>query len=388
MLRLQLTGVVSPETNVGSDIVEDCFPPLQSAVSALLLSYKHDWGKFSPADEYHTLELGLVASRLLKPPLRCGRSPGVDAWKNPYNAAVCIYGSERVNTRTVATFKRYLYGHLSEPDLFMYMAPQKGIPPELKRYVDEWKSLAKKYERAVDVDYKAFMAKNKGYSECLDDNRNWNNNWNGGWPKSAQPKASIMHQHHGVEMCGEMIRESERQRGKKYDWVILSRADHEYYAPHPVLGDLDPNYAYIPSGSDWFGVNDRHGIYPRDYADVRFNFHESLLKGTFNCSWMPDYSKGFINTEMVLKSLLDHSGVKLMRYPPVSHIGCTQPSTRCHSSDRGPYADEIQRYILNEKTLSLHWRLVDLEGKLLNQYLRCACSPAIKKEKPNSELRE
>jgi hypothetical protein len=50
----------------------------------------------------------------------------------------------------------------------------------------------------------------------------------------------------------------------KYERIILTRSDHFYIAPHPVL---DNDNIWIVEGEDYGGITDRHHIFPSNLLD-------------------------------------------------------------------------------------------------------------------------
>eukprot|EP00667_Euglena_gracilis_P004003 EG_transcript_4013 len=44
----------------------------------------------------------------------------------------------------------------------------------------------------------------------------------------------------------------------KYGWLVLSRSDFLWTAPHPTVTNIQLGQVLIPAGQDWGGVNDRH----------------------------------------------------------------------------------------------------------------------------------
>ncbi|KAH8954179.1 hypothetical protein BDL97_08G066000 [Sphagnum fallax] len=63
-----------------------------------------------------------------------------------------------------------------------------------------------------------------------------------------------------VEGCLHMIEKHEMQHNITYGWIIRTRVDGYWNGQVPALESLDPTFYYVPSGSQYGGLNDRFGM--------------------------------------------------------------------------------------------------------------------------------
>jgi hypothetical protein len=190
--------------------------------------------------------------------------------------------------------------------------------------------------------------KNGGeYAKCLDTPSS--GNWNGAWPGGGYETYSTMYQQYSRQVCGEMIKQAENARGKKYSRVIFTRSDHKYIARHPSMSNILGKFAWVPTGQDMGGINDRHLVLNREHADLLFNLYNLLTTGKFDCSWINNQEwHYFLNAEKFLKLYLERNGAIIKRYPAVSYIVCDFKFTAyCVDAKNTPFRP---RYDLTTKT--------------------------------------
>jgi hypothetical protein len=294
---------------------------------------------------------------------------------NPHNVAILLFGSERLSPETATSFERYVYKVLDRPDIFAYLSPEPNVPEKWLPHRKLWHDMATEYTVGPDYNYTGIF----GHSPCLDWKYPDGSIWNGGWPKSSRPDIANMHQYHGMFKAGEMMRFKEKNRGRAYDWVIFTRVDHVHHAPHPIPGFLNREFVYLPSGSDWNGYIDRHGMFPRKAADHRINLHETLLDGTYHCPFPPGSEN--INMERIFRDLFAHHNIStdhIARYPATSVLGCTQP-TCPPERNTSKYVDEGLRRNrnLNDTRIARKWEIIERQSALWNVYRRDCAVPAL-----------
>jgi hypothetical protein len=295
---------------------------------------------------------------------------------NPHNVAVLVFGSERLSPQTATSFERHVYRILDRPAVFAYLAHEPSVPEKWVSQRRLWHDMATRYVVGPNYNYTSGMT---GYSPCLDWEYPTGSIWNGGWPNSSRPDIANMHQYYGTFQAGEMMRADETKRGRAYDWVIITRADHVHHAPHPIPGFLNRSYVYLPSGSDWNGYNDRHGIFPRAMANSRIDFHKTLMDGTYHCPFPPKTEH--INMERTFRELFAHNNVpsnRIARYTATSVLGCTQPVCP-PERNTSKYVDEGARRDrnLNDSRIARRWEIIEHQSMLWNVYRRDCAGPAV-----------
>jgi hypothetical protein len=261
----------------------------------------------------------------------------------------------------VQGFRRFVYEHLGEPDIFLYVKPLNYT--DSHQIQEDYLKMVKKYELVADVNYKVIKEKG-GYSKCLD---SASANWNHGWP--GQPGGSEIHQYRGAQECGRMIREAEQERGSMYDRVILTRTDHLYKAVHPKMASLDRSHSYAPLGEDYYGINDRHTILTRGDANVRFKVHDDLMTGKYDCSRIDE--RGYKNAESFLDTVYKINNVRIKRYPSTRYLACVERRHCGNHTDKFRYPSEYEMFGSNQSKYGLGWATDELKARVERQIERC-----------------
>lgn len=137
--------------------------------------------------------------------------------------------------------------------------------------------------------------------------------------------------YYNQQKCLDMIEEHERERGVQYAWVVVSRTDFRWLAPHPPLDMMSSDSAWIPTGSDWEGgINDRHAVIPRPLAKEFLSAWSLITRGQAKDVMLETLGSMKVqgypgpNTECFLKARLQHFGVPIERFPNVAYLTCTQ----------------------------------------------------------------
>jgi hypothetical protein len=92
----------------------------------------------------------------------------------------------------------------------------------------------------------------------------------------------------------------QREVLETYDRIILTRSDHYYMSPHPVL---ENSHIWIVSGQDFGGICDRHHIFPCSEIDRVLGIVEYIEKMKQQESYSPK-----INPEWLLKQMFINNG--------------------------------------------------------------------------------
>ncbi|CAN0313142.1 unnamed protein product, partial [Phaeothamnion confervicola] len=126
-----------------------------------------------------------------------------------------------------------------------------------------------------------------------------------------------------------MVRAREARRGFPYEWVICTRTDFIWLAPHPPLHLLDPTHAWVPSGQDWGGINDRHAVLARPLADIYFSRFKFLAEDGLRRACADDVKHErcyeTFNAERFLGTFLSLHNITVGYFTAVAAIGCCTP---------------------------------------------------------------
>jgi hypothetical protein len=87
----------------------------------------------------------------------------------------------------------------------------------------------------------------------------------------------------------DMVRNTYGHVIKEYDYIIYSRFDQLYTDYHPKLSG---NNIWIPEGEDYFGICDRHAVFPSEFADDFLN-----ICGFINSKVALKYDSSYLNCE-------------------------------------------------------------------------------------------
>lgn len=94
-----------------------------------------------------------------------------------------------------------------------------------------------------------------------------NGEWIGGFRGSASDglpsrRGSGLAELYNWRRCLQLVERAEAA-GASYGWVVASRFDLAWAAPHLPLELLSRDRVWIPEGQDWGGYNSRHAVIPR-----------------------------------------------------------------------------------------------------------------------------
>ena len=87
----------------------------------------------------------------------------------------------------------------------------------------------------------------------------------------------------------DMVRNTYSHVIQEYDYIIYSRFDQFYTDYHPKLSG---NNIWIPEGEDYFGICDRHAVFPSEFADDFLN-----ICGFINSKVALKYDSSYLNCE-------------------------------------------------------------------------------------------
>ena len=110
-----------------------------------------------------------------------------------------------------------------------------------------------------------------------------------------------------------------------YDWLVVTRSDFLWPAPHPELRHLSNRHIYVLDGEHWGGVCDRHFIVPRRHISPFLEVPDPIFTDPVGLSRMLDrrmVAEGwaFLNIERFLAARLRELGlwpyVRFLPYVP------------------------------------------------------------------------
>jgi len=287
--------------------------------------------------------------------------------------ALCFNGQVRMLQTTHQAVQQNLLDVL-RPDIFMYGPADRGVEDELfglRKYVaatqfDEHEDIrgrlyseTKNPSRMIDLEYVQIQGNWLG-SQCLDP------------PLSDNRPGSAICMYYNQQKCLDMIQEHELERGHQYEWVVVSRTDFRWLAPHPPLDVLaEKDGIWIPSGSDWEGgINDRHAVMRRKDAETYLGAWKTITQGMARDVMLETLGSMKVNgypgpnTESFLKARLQFHGVTVQRFPNVAYLTCTQRMksrwTQCSgtSSNDSPgwlYKEEMEHATRVAKCVRTSW---------------------------------
>mmetsp|Transcript_4708 Transcript_4708/g.14393 ORF Transcript_4708/g.14393 Transcript_4708/m.14393 type:complete len:326 (-) Transcript_4708:26-1003(-) len=252
--------------------------------------------------------------------------------------ALCLAGQIRMLSTTHLALEQHLLSVL-RPDVFVYGPRDPGASDEssgpdlygMRQYIVEERyevedirshlySETKRASRVIELEY-------------LEVQGNWFGNQCLSPPLRDNRPGSAICMYYNQQKCMDMIREHELTRGQTYEYVVISRFDFRWLAPHPPLDLLrgQADAVWIPSGSDWEGgTNDRHAVIPRRHADVYLGAWRLITEGMAKDVMLDTLGSMKVNgypgpnTECFLKARLLYHNVSVERFPSVAYLTCTQ----------------------------------------------------------------
>eukprot|EP00928_Gymnodinium_smaydae_P075306 TRINITY_DN5831_c0_g2_i1.p1 TRINITY_DN5831_c0_g2~~TRINITY_DN5831_c0_g2_i1.p1 ORF type:complete len:509 (-),score=99.25 TRINITY_DN5831_c0_g2_i1:2-1411(-) len=159
----------------------------------------------------------------------------------------------------------------------------------------------------------------------------------GWWP-------SVLYQAHERERMWQLLTRQEGRRGRRYNWVVVSRLDLAWLAPHPPLerlftssssssseGEVAEEVA-VQDGFDFAGVNDRHAVMRRSTAYWYLREEGTWRSKDFSdhvLSWMeskgwPDLHERAFGAEQMLLLRLCWRSMRIFRFAPVAALTCPE----------------------------------------------------------------
>lgn len=311
------------------------------------------------------------------PPSSPPNEEAVLAEEDGEGVALCLTGQVRMLENSHLALEQYLLSVL-RPDVFLYGPKIPGSfdgAPELYGMEDYVKIARWETEdirkhlyretrnagRVIDLEYLEVQGNwfgNQCLQPALRDNR---------------PGSAIC-LYYNQQKCLEMIQEHEGERGQQYEYVVVSRFDFRWLAPHPPLDLLKSQDAvWIPSGSDWEGgINDRHAFMRRKYASAYLGAWRLVTKGEAKDVMLDTLGSMKVNgypgpnTECFLRARLAYYNVTVARFPSVAYLVCTQRSksrwTQCSgtASNNAPgwlYKEEMEHSTRIAQCVRSSWSL-------------------------------
>jgi hypothetical protein len=149
----------------------------------------------------------------------------------------------------------------------------------------------------------------------------------------------------------------------------LTRSDHRYMGPHPVVWNMSRSHVYIPDGEDWGGINDRHSVFPRHLVDQRFAIHEELMTGKYKCDFVDEHE--FLDIEAFMLSFYRNHSIPIKRYPAMQYLACCEKKHLTFTVDDKVYsinpetctryASEGEKIPEKRRKWGMRWRITELD---------------------------
>ena len=155
----------------------------------------------------------------------------------------------------------------------------------------------------------------------------------------------------GLARCLRLIERQESQRGERYVHIVHSRLEMVWLTPHPRVAELsDPTHPecaravevlWVPKGSDFYGLNDRHAMMSRSIGDTYLGQWQRILDGRV-MSDNADLRQGrccssSASPERHLEALMSLTRTRVCRYRVATFLGCCSEwmrsrcfRTECH----------------------------------------------------------
>ena len=176
-----------------------------------------------------------------------------------------------------------------------------------------------------------------------------------------------------------------QSRGGNYRRFVITRSDFFWLTEHPPLRLLDPRYLWIPTGQDYGGYSERHGVcseknirqylstleYMIDYRAMRY------LAEVKNSN-----PRRSLNGETQFKHHLDYCGVRVGRFKSVAYLtGDSSTPTSWSKVKTLPvagkvysfkYGTELKEALRNSEDFQKNedWNQMILKPSLLHEFLR------------------
>jgi hypothetical protein len=97
---------------------------------------------------------------------------------------------------------------------------------------------------------------------------------------------------------------------KKYDFFVLTRADHVYLCPHDDITEIDTTSIWVPTGENYGGWTDRHIVAAgKPFVDAMHMTEDIVCNAEWWTQKLKNMSHGTINLEVIQKTYWDHLGV-------------------------------------------------------------------------------
>jgi len=249
--------------------------------------------------------------------------------------ALCLNGQVRMLQTTAAALQQNLLAVL-QPDMFMYGPRDPSFRDDSPELFGLEEYLAAARWEDEDIRTKLYSdTRNPGRTidlEYLEVQGNWFGNQCLRPALRDNRPGSAICMYYNQQKCMEMIQEHEQERGKQYEWVVVSRTDFRWLAPHPPLELLDKKDAvWIPSGSDWEGgINDRHVVMRRRHAEAYMSGWQLITQAKAKDVMLETLGSMKVmgypgpNTENFLKARLLYYDLPVERFPNVAYLTCTQ----------------------------------------------------------------
>lgn len=156
--------------------------------------------------------------------------------------------------------------------------------------------------------------------------------------KSGDIVRAAREQWQGLLAAGRMVRAWERERSRRFDWVVRCRPDLAVVEPMEPLASLDPARCYFPRHNNWNGLNDRFAFGPSLLMQQYFAYPAHLAE-----FYLPSSTRPKLGCEHALAWHLANERVPIARtravLQPRREGGVIDPPV--YRADRGDIPAEV-----------------------------------------------
>lgn len=207
--------------------------------------------------------------------------------------AICFTGTGRSIEYTMENIMKTLIFPHSNCDVFAHLTKTKHSD-KLKKYFN-FNQIKK---TVIDEDVEMPIA------NVL----RWRHNWPAGLHSGNNPKKTYLNMLRSRKLCGDMLNQYSTENKIKYDMVIFSRLDVEYYTPLP--DNLNLNNICVPDFHNHYGThvgcNDRFAI--SNYSNMLkyFSLYDKIIDYHLNGA--------IFHAETILEHHIKNSGIPIEKY--------------------------------------------------------------------------
>ena len=177
--------------------------------------------------------------------------------------AICFTGTGRSLKYTIDNLKKTLINRYSDCDVFVHLAKTEHTDAALGFLsLNEVKKITAEEDEEIDLS-----------------GLKWQANWPAGLHSGPNPKQTYLNMLLSRKKCGEMLRTYSTQNDIKYDRVIFSRLDIEFF--YDIPGQFDLECISVPDFHNFDivqgkGCNDRFAIGNDKNMAKYFNLYDNI----------------------------------------------------------------------------------------------------------------